>query len=281
MIHVTAKFALAFLFVFSAIFVFLPVSSIAQGDLLIYPKRINFEGSKRTQQISLSNTGKDTARYVISVIQIRMREDGSFETITQPDPGQQFADKYFRFFPRNVVLAPNEAQTIKIQLVNTNELEQGEYRSHLYFRSEAEKEPLGEDKPVQEASISVRLVPVFGISIPVVIRVGESSMNMSLSKISFALDKNKMPVLQMDLNRTGNMSVYGDITVDYISEQGNQTRVATAKGLAVYTPNERRHFRLVLDKKQEINYQSGSLHVVFTDQSARVTKVAQEEIILR
>src|SRR4051812_12766425 len=105
----------------------------AQGDLLISPLRIVFEGSKKSQEINLANVGKDTATYVISVKDIRMNEDGSFDEITVPDSGQLFAGPYLRFFPRKVTLAPNEAQVVKIQLIKTNELTTGEYRSHLYF----------------------------------------------------------------------------------------------------------------------------------------------------
>lgn len=254
---------------------------MAQGNLLIYPKRVVFEGPKRSQELSLSNSGKDTARYVISIVQIRMRDDGSFETISQPDSSQHFADKNFRFFPRNVVLAPNEAQTVKIQLAKVNELEPGEYRSHLYFRAELEKDPLGQEKATRDTSaISVRLVPVFGISIPIIIRVGESTMDMSLSKISFQLQKDSTPTITMDINRSGNMSVYGDVSFDYISLQGKTTRVGLVKGLSVYTPNTRRHLRLSLDKNPEIDYHKGSLHIVFTDLSARTIKVAQEQILL-
>ena len=163
-------FFIAFLMLFS-------IQTEAQGDLLLYPKRIVFEGSKRSQTLNLANSGTDTGRYLVSVVQVKMKEDGGFETITQPDPGQRFADKNFRFFPRNVVLAPGEAQSIKIQLVNTNELETGEYRSHIYFRAEAAKKPLGEkEAPADTGAISVKVVAVFGISIPVIIRVGESKI---------------------------------------------------------------------------------------------------------
>ena len=76
-----------------------PAGLSAQGDLLITPRRVVFEGSKRSMDLNLANTGKDTATYAISLVQIRMLEDGGFETITSPDPGQQFADRYLRFFP--------------------------------------------------------------------------------------------------------------------------------------------------------------------------------------
>jgi P pilus assembly chaperone PapD len=89
-----------------------PGVSMAQGDLLITPRRVVFEGSKRSMDLNLANIGKDTATYAISL----MKEDGGFETITDPDPGQRFADRFIRFFPRSVTLGPNEAQAVKIKL---------------------------------------------------------------------------------------------------------------------------------------------------------------------
>ena len=75
---------------------------MAQGNLLIMPRRVVFEGSKKSEDLTLVNTGRDTAKYVVSIVQMRMKEDGSFDEITQPDSGQYFADKYLRFFPRTV-----------------------------------------------------------------------------------------------------------------------------------------------------------------------------------
>ena len=145
----------------------------AQGNLLITPRRAVFEGSTRSVDLNLANTGKDTAIYSISLVQIRMKEDGGFETITEPDPGQKFADRYIRFFPRSVTLGPNEAQVVKVQLIRSGELEPGEYRSHFYFRALPKAKPLGEkEAAVDSTTISVRLTPVFGITIPVIIRVG-------------------------------------------------------------------------------------------------------------
>lgn len=253
----------------------------AQGDLLIYPKRIVFYGSKRSQNLSLVNNGVDTARYVISVVQIRMKEDGSFENITQPDPGQNFADKNFRFFPRSVVLGPREVQTVKVQLVHFNSLAAGEYRSHLYFRAAEAKKPMGFEKPrADSGKISISITPVYGLSIPVIIRSGESTTDISLSKVGFHFEKDSIPVLQMNLNRTGNMSVYGDITVDYISSEGKETRVAFIKGVAVYTPIGTRKIRLALDQNAGVDYKKGALHIVFAETSGKVQKVAQQQLFL-
>ena len=106
-----------------------PLTIAAQGNLLVTPRRVVFEGTKRSVDLNLANIGQDTATYAISLIQIRMKEDGSFETISTPDPGQNFADQNLRFFPRSVTLPPNEAQVVKVQLLRTNQLTPGEYRS--------------------------------------------------------------------------------------------------------------------------------------------------------
>jgi hypothetical protein len=267
---------------FGALILF-SIKSNAQGDLLLFPKRIVFESSKKSQTLNLANSGKDTVRYLISVVQARMTKEGGFETINQPDSGQHFADKYFRFFPRNVVLGPNEAQSVKIQLINTNGLEPGEYRSHIYFRAEPDKKPLGETEPVKDStSISVNLIAVFGISIPVIIRVGESTTQVSISNASFELKMDSIPSLKVTFNRTGNMSVYGDISVDHISLQGKVTHIGIAKGMALYTPNVERHFNLLLDKAAGVDYHKGKLHVTYTTQpDAKSVKIAETELMLR
>jgi hypothetical protein len=267
-----------FLIIFS---VLISATCFAQGDLLIYPKRIVFEGSRRSHDMNLANSGKDTARYLLSVVQIRMKEDGTFENISVPDSGQNFADKYFRIFPRNVVLPPNEAQTVKVQLINTGELKPGEYRSHLYIRAEAEKAPLGETETLKDsASISVKLVAVFGVSIPVIIRSGENTSSVSISDLSVQYPKDTVPSVKFALNRSGNMSVYGDIAVDYISPEGKTTRVGIVNGISVYTPNPKRFFVMPLSKISEVDYHKGSLHITYRFDAQKNEKLAQERIVL-
>jgi hypothetical protein len=252
----------------------------AQGDLLIMPKRVTFEGSKRSEDLNLANVGKDSATYVISFIQIRMKDDGSFEKITQPDSAQNFADKNLRFFPRTVTLAPNEAQTVKVQVSKKNELAPGEYRSHLYFRAVPKEKPLGEPDP-EDSTISIRLIPIYGISIPVIMRLGENNAAVTFSNKAFHLVNDTVPVINVTLNRRGNMSVYGDVSVDHIAYNGKVTSVGKVKGLAVYTPNKLRNLQVQLDKVRGINYHSGKLHITYSDQSAKNTVLAEDDIVLK
>jgi len=243
-------------------------TAFSQGNLLITPRRVVFEGRTRSFDLNLANIGSDTARYAISFQQVRMKDDGTFEIITEPDPGQKFADPYVRIFPRSVILGPNEAQTVKLQLFQTGELQQGEYRSHLYFRATQDVKPLGEEEKVTDTTaLTVRLIPVFGISIPVIIRIGESNAKVTLSDLSLSFPENKDPVLSFTFNRTGNMSVYGDIAVDHVSPSGVSTRVGIANGVAVYTPNSLRRFQLTLRRADGVDYKTGKLIVTYSASS--------------
>jgi hypothetical protein len=254
----------------------------AQGNLLITPRRVVFEGSKRSMDVNLANTGQDTAIYAISIVQVRMKDDGGFENITEPDPGQKFADRYIRFFPRTVTLPPNEAQTLKIQVVRSNELTEGEYRSHFYFRAVPKVGTLGEDAAIVDSTtISVNITSIFGITIPVIIRSGSSTTQVSLTDPSFEFVNDTVPSLGFVFNRIGNMSVYGDITVDYVSTQGNKTRVGTANGVAVYTPNLIRKFRFNLKKVTGIDYKTGKLIITYSAASeVKPAKYAEVDFAL-
>lgn len=259
----------------------LPVTVAAQGNLLVTPRRIVFEGTQKIQELNLANTGRDTATYLISFIEIRMKEDGNFELINQPDSGQYFASNCLRFFPRSVTLAPNEAQIVKVQLTKTSQLEPGEYRSHFYFRAVPAEKPLGTPSTANDTSgISIQLIPVFGISIPVIVRRGETNANVNISDLELITDEDMQPRLNMILHRTGNKSVYGDLKVVFISPQGKSIPVSEINGIAVYTPTPSRKISMPLQKVPGIDYKTGKLQVVYTTPSdAKSIKIAAAELV--
>ncbi len=243
--------------------------SLAQGDLMVLPKRLVFDGSQRSQEISIANTGSDSATYAISMIQYKMTESGNFEEIEEPEEGQYFASDYLRYFPRQVALGPNEAQTVRVQITKANSMQEGEYRSHMYFRAVEKQTALGEDSSDEDDDeISIKIKAVFGISIPVIVRVGDNNSTLSLSNLSISKSENNATILEMDINRTGNMSVYGNISVQHISPTGKATEIAIVRGLALYTPNTLRKFKLPINT-QEVDITKGKLEVTYTSEKNR------------
>lgn len=241
---------------------------LAQGDLLIYPTRIVFEGRQNIEKLTLANTGKDTAVYTISFLEYKMNEKGELKIITEPEEGLNFASSNVRFFPRKVTLAPNEGQTVKVQLRNSNSLKDGEYRSHLYFRAEEEKAPLGETSKVKDSTIAVQLKAVFGISIPCIVRKGENNTTVAISDLQL-VQENDTYNLVFNLNRSGNMSAYGDFTINYTTTNNVVYKVAQAKGVGVYTPGNLRIMKIKLDKPATINFDGGFFNVIFTENKSK------------
>lgn len=254
------------------------LSTFAQGDLLITPKRVVFEGGHQKEEINIVNIGTDTATFTISFVQYRMNEDGSFIQIETPDPGQQFADPYLRIFPRKVTLAPREPQVISLQCRRSANMAEGEYRSHLYFRSEKYNAPLGIQTSNSDSSnLKVALIPVFGISIPVIIRSGETYAKAGIANISLEKNSDNSQIVHASITREGNMSVYGDMVIEFIPEKGNAEEIGRLNNVAVYTTINKRMVQVKLKKTLDAQTNPGLLKVRFLSKAGRSPAIVQAE----
>lgn len=250
-----AKFIIPVLF---AAAVSIPEAN-GQGSVLVTPNRVVFDKQTSIKEVTIANTGNEQATVIISTKQYRMIEDGTFEEITTPDEGQKFASDHLRYFPKKVTLAPRKSQTIKVEVIGREDMEEGEYRSYLNFRKDPKKS--ASSVTVDEKGISATLVPSFGITIPVIIKAGNLDAAVQISDASINADRK----LNMVLNRKGNASVYGDITVEHVALDGKVTKLSTVKGIAVYTPNATRHFTIDLSK-EKTNLATGTLKIVYKAQ---------------
>jgi hypothetical protein len=143
--------------------------------------------------------------------------------------------------------------------------------------------PLGSEETARDStSISVQITPIFGITIPAIIRIGESTTKVTLSDLAMNNLEDGTPVISLKFNRTGNFSVYGDLSVDHVSPQGIVTGVGDAKGIAVYTPNTTRRFQMKLTKAPDVNFKSGKLIIKYSSPSdVKPEKYAEAELTLQ
>ena len=238
--------------------------AFAQGDLLITPHRVVFEGNKQKEQLNLANMGKDTAIYSVSFVQKRMNENGSFVNIVDTDSGQMFSDPYLRIFPRQVTLAPGEAQVVALQYRRKPDMVAGEYRSHLYFRSEKNYTPLGmDDSDRDSTTLSVQLIPIFGISIPIIIRTGAVNVSAALSDFKLNTQPNARQNLTFTIHRTGNISLYGNIMIVFVPDKGKPYQVCTVAGVGVYTCINKRYMEVKLNNTSGVPLRNGKLKVQY------------------
>lgn len=239
----------------------------AQGDLLVFPKRIEFSGTNsRFQNITINNIAKEAVTYSVSFVNIKMGEDGSFTPIETPEKDQLFATPFLRCYPRTVTLQPQESQIIKVQLTKTADMKEGEYRSHLYFRALPKTEALApaEEIKTDDKGLGIKLTAIYGITMPIIIKVGKSTAEVTMDNLQLSKEGG-IQYLKLNLNRKGNMSVFGDIKVNYISPSGTSTAIANVKGMAVYTPGILRKIKIKLEDKK-INYSEGEIEVIYSKQ---------------
>ena len=253
----------------------------AQGNLQVTPHRVIFDGTKKAIDINLVNTGQDSATYNISFLQYRVTDDMEVQEITTPDPGQRFADKNIRFFPRTVALGPNESQIVKLQLIKGELLENGEYRSHLYFRALPSQKALGEEeKKDTSKAISIKIIPIFGVSIPVIIRVGVPTTTTNITDVNLEKMANGSNRLNLIIHRAGNMSVIGNILVNHIAPDGKETKIGLENGIVVYTPNVLRRLQVDIENNTTVDLKKGKIHVSYLSQDDKPVKLAEAELVL-
>lgn len=243
----------------------------ALADLSLFPTRIVLEKNQRAAQVELMNTGSEPETYRINLVNRRMGENGEFIAIEMPGPGELFADPLLRYSPRQVTIPPGGSQTVRILLRKPADLPAGEYRSHLQFDRVADAaganslESLG--KP-GDKEVGVVIRALVGASIPVIVRHGETQAAATLSDLALLpAAAGADPVLALQLNRSGNRSVYGDLVVSFTPRGGAAVELARAGGVAVYVPNALRHARMPLKLPPGLQLADGTLRLSYRERT--------------
>ncbi len=205
----------------------------AAGDLLVAPTRVVLDGSRGTEVV-LNNIGSEPATYRISLEIKRMTAAGGLDEIAEADvtPAERMALDMIAFSPRRVTLPPNQPQVIRVGVRIPEGTPPGEYRAHMLFRAVPDAAPAVAADPAKPAGndVSIALIPIYGITIPVIIRVGDLGAEATIGE-AWVGDTPDGPAFNFGLTRTGNRSVYGDIEV---TRPGVSEPLLVARGIAVY-----------------------------------------------
>jgi hypothetical protein len=222
----------------------LPGAARAAGDLLVAPTRVVLSGGGASEVI-LSNIGTEPATYRISLELRRMSPEGDLDEVAPEavTDAEKAALAMVRYAPRRLTLQPNQPQSIRVSARPGAELPDGEYRVHLLFRAIPDAADAAKEiEQPAEGGLSIRLTPIYGITIPMIVRKGQLQVTAAIANPR--VDKQDgASFLKLDLQRSGARSVYGDIT---IAPRGSKP-VYAAKGLAVYPELSTRTVALQLD----------------------------------
>ena len=206
--------------------------ALASGDLLVAPTRVILDGSRGTEVV-LSNIGSAPATYRISLEIKRMTAEGGLDEIAEENatPAERAALDMIVFSPRRVTLPPNQPQVVRVGVRVPEGLPPGEYRAHMLFRAVPDVVPaVGAEAKPEGAGVSIALTPIYGITIPVIVRVGDLGAEAVIGD-AWVSEGADGPAFNFDLSRTGSRSVYGDIEV---TRPGVAEPLLVARGIAVY-----------------------------------------------
>jgi P pilus assembly chaperone PapD len=208
------------------------------GDLLVAPTRIVLDG-RNGAEVVLNNIGEEPATYRISVEFRRMTGDGTLEDVTEPTAADKTAADMIIYAPRRVTLAPHEPQAIRIAARPPQGLPDGEYRVHMLFRAIPPANPVVQTAAATEQKgLRFQLTPVYGVTIPVIVRLGNLQATGGIANVHADQTKDGDPAVALDLTRSGSRSTFGEVRV---LKAGVKEPIALQKAVAVYTEINTRH----------------------------------------
>ncbi len=264
-----------------------PTDSVSgMGDVNLYPKRIIIDQRQRVATVGLFNRASATGSYEIQLSDMMMTPEGRLVDLASVTDAAardrvKTASRLLRWSPHRVVLASHDSQTVRLMARVPPDLPPGEYRSHFSATAVPDIGSGGlniEDAAgAQKASaIGVTIVPRFGISIPVIVRIGETTVTAGLRDLSVTQLQDGGRAIALTITRAGNRSAYGDITV---TAAGGKTKIAEIRGIGVYTEITQRTLQVLVDPKSDarLTVRGARLTVTYTDDDFAPGKVLAKQ----
>jgi hypothetical protein len=251
-------------------------ASAGVGDLLVAPTRLILNGG-RSAEIILNNIGDEPATYRISAEFRRMKPDGTLEEVAQPSASEISARDMLIFAPRRVTLAPREPQSVRIAARPPQGLPDGEYRVHLLFRAIPPSTPVSQQANAPAKGVSFKLVPVYGVTIPVIIRLGNLDVKAAIDNVHLE-DHDGKPAIALDIERNGRRSTFGEVRV---LKPGVKDPIALSRAVAVYTELNQREVVLPVEESFKGTL-AGPVTVQYVETYDDGTKtIAETQAVLR
>lgn len=200
--------------------------------LKITMKRVIFEGPRRAEVLTLINNTADETAFRLGWRTMRMTPDkGLVEVPEGAESDIPSAEGMVIFAPRRVVIPPGGSQQIRLMLRKPRDLAEGEYRSHLWIRPEADAVKF-DPQPAEAGKSSVQIKMLAGVSLPVFVRHGQMTATAAIENATLRRAGDKLAV-ELTLTRQGNRSIYGDF--DFICAGAEERVVRQVRGIAIYT----------------------------------------------
>jgi len=244
------------------------------GDVNLFPKRVVIDGRRQIATVGLYNKTANEGDYEISVVDMAMTPEGQLIAFNNGLSEQQkasvkTASPFLRYSPRRVTLRGSESQIVRIMARASSDIAPGEYRSHFNVTAVPRDSAGGfsiDDavSGTEQNGIGVTIRPRFGISIPIIVRIGETTLNVGIREAALLTAQDGSQAVGIILTRSGTRSAFGDIVVTI---SGSDVPVTSARGVGVYPEVNERRIILPLnpDFDRSLLTSGRSLSISYTD----------------
>jgi hypothetical protein len=209
------------------------------GDVNLFPKRVVIDSPRGIANVGLYNKTTDSGDYDIKIVDMAMTPEGKLIAF---DNGLDEATKakvktasaMLRYSPRRVTLRGSESQIVRIMARADPDTAPGEYRSHFMVTSLPENDGFSIQDAVgatNPSGIGVTIRPRFGIAIPIIVRIGATTLQVGLTNATVLTARDGTKAVAFTMTRAGTRSAFGDIVV---KAQGAPSPIAISKGVGIY-----------------------------------------------
>ena len=241
-------------------------------DVNLTPRRLVFGPRDRgVKNITVFNRTNGTATYTIVLTDRVMTPDGALVPADEAPADEKSRLKsalsLIRYSPRQMTLGPMQSQTVRLQARPPSGKPSAEYRTH--FSVTATPPPdTGIDiaaaaSGTQSDALQVRITPVYGIMIPIIVRTGELPVQTAISNVHLAQAQGRRAV-GFTINRSGDRSIYGGIDV-FLLGSGAPKKIGAIRGLGVYGEVDHRNVVIPLDPNAPAVGRGSRVKIVYTD----------------
>ncbi len=240
------------------------------GDVNLFPKRVVIDGRRQIAQVGLYNKTSNEGDYEIRLVDMAMNAEGrlvAFDNgLTEAEKASvATASEYLRYSPRRVTLRGGESQLVRIMVRTPPDLPAGEYRTHFLVSSIPEQlgglSVEGALGGQQANGIGVTIRPRFGISIPVIVRIGETTLDVGISDPQIVTAPDGSPAIAFTINRSGTRSAFGDVT---ITSSAFGKPIGLSRGIGIYPEVGQRRVVIPVEDAVPANALAGGARITIS-----------------
>lgn len=254
-------------------------ASKAKSILFFAPMRLDLSQDKPISEMRVTNTSKLALSYNVSVENLAMSEDGVTYRV---DDFEYSAKRMLRFVPRQFDLEPGKTQIVRVMARIPNDVEDGEYHSHIEFLENVKRRGVinetGEKSYIERAEINAQLS--YSAAVPITVSKGNVSTQLEMQNVKLEKLASGGLKANFDIHRSGNGQGNLYLEADYIAPDGSVTSAATRRTVYVYREIDVRKHSFILNLlDREALPSAGQINVKLYNRDISEDEPVQEVVL--